>query len=229
MTASSAVTSPETPPVLHLLSHLHSKKSSAPFTSNPDPDKLKQALQVGGQIDLDVKSGAGTFKTAQKIELSLSPLRPSGLRSISSQLIAGRCPYLNHSGAKPKPLFLQLSMGDKSKQLYREANILYWAIVLLDLAFSQVNQCIDVMKEPPPFDIPCLHFIEASFMFAYTLDHADDCQGAGGHQPGTVRSTFLAKEIICSNFFKYIHNSSASPHQLADLHANNIAHFLSFT
>ena len=119
-------------------------------------------------------------------------------------------------------------MGDESQRLYREANILYWAITLLDLVYDYIDECITAAEHPPPFNIPRLRFVEAGLLFVHT-DRSNGPQAPGGSRSGTVGMTYLAEEIIHGEFFKYIHNGNASPRQFTDPDASEIAKFLSFT
>ncbi|KAF8436836.1 hypothetical protein L210DRAFT_3647645 [Boletus edulis BED1] len=174
--------------------------SESPLFTSPNRDHLKQALQSGGNTDLDVKSvefylipgrklaelinqrcetesrnktgrrsmsnafdikmverfsghirvdanettmlGVGAFKTAQAIELTLFPLRSSGIGCIASHSIAGKRPYLNPTGGIGCRPYIRFSMGDESRRLYREANVLYWAMALLDFSYEYIDQCI---------------------------------------------------------------------------------------
>lgn len=74
---------------------------------------------------------------------------------------------INPSDGAARPPYLRLSMGDESQRLYREANVLYWAIALLDLAYSYIDQCIANTEHPPPFNVPQLRFVEAGLLFVY--------------------------------------------------------------
>ncbi|KAH0836810.1 hypothetical protein J3R83DRAFT_8575, partial [Lanmaoa asiatica] len=122
----------------------------------------------------------------------------------------------------------RLSMGDESRQLYREANVLYWAIALLDLVYRYIDQCIANAEHPPPFSIPQLHFVEAGLLFVLT-DRPDASKAPIGTKPTAVGMTFLAEEVIHGKFFKFIHNGDASPHCFDDTKVDDIAQFLSFT
>ena len=172
--------------------------------------------------------GVRAFNTAQAIELTHSPLRPFGLGSIQNQLIAAKRPFINTSGGVGHPPYLRLSMGDKSQRHYREVNVLYWSMALLDLVYNYIDQCIANAQYPPPFEIPQLRFVEAGLLFVYA-DRPDTPKVSGGSRPTAIGHTYLAEEVINSRFFKYIHNGSASPRQLTDSEANEIARFLSFT
>ncbi|KAF8430638.1 hypothetical protein L210DRAFT_3417461 [Boletus edulis BED1] len=162
------------------------------------------------------------------MELTLSPLRPTGLGSIPSQRIAGKRPLINPSTGPPKPPLFWTSIGDETQWLYHEANILYWAMALLDFTYRYVDQCIIDAKDLPPFVVPCLCFVEASLLFAYSAD-CTEAPRIPGCKPGSVGTTYLVEEIIDDEFFKYIHNGSASPVQLTNVEANKVAEFLAFT
>ncbi|KAF8424003.1 hypothetical protein L210DRAFT_3653609 [Boletus edulis BED1] len=197
-----------------------------------NPFDIKMVERFSGHIRVDANEttmlGVGAFKTAQAIELTLFPLRSSGIGCIASHSIAGKRPYLNPTGGIGRRPYIRFSMGDESRRLYREANVLYWAMALLDFSYEYIDQCIADAEEPPPFDIPRLRFVEAGLLFAYAADRADSTQGPGS-KSGTVATTYLAEEIIDGDFFKYIHNGSASPRLFSDPMADDIAEFLAFT
>ncbi|KAG6376063.1 hypothetical protein JVT61DRAFT_2033 [Boletus reticuloceps] len=51
--------------------------------------------------------------------------------------------------------------------LFREANILYWAITLFKLAEDFVAKRLAKAPEPPPFSIHSIRFVDASLAFRY--------------------------------------------------------------
>ncbi|KAG8215292.1 hypothetical protein J3R82DRAFT_8876 [Butyriboletus roseoflavus] len=135
---------------------------------------IKTVQKFCGHIRIEVTQvallGIEAFRTAQAIELTLSPLRPSGLGSIPNQLITAKCLFHNPSDSINDPPYIWLSMGDEFQQLYHNVNILYWAIALLNLVYDYIDQCVINTKILPPFNIPHLYFVKAGLLFAYSAD-----------------------------------------------------------
>jgi len=101
-------------------------------------------------------------------------------------------------------------------------------MALLDFTYNYVDQCIADARVAPPFVVPRLWFVEAGLLFAYSADHVEPHR-IPGCKPGTIGTTYLVKEIIDDEFFKYIHNGDASPLYLTNVEANEVAEFLVFT
>jgi len=89
----------------------------------------------------------------------------------------------------------------------------------------------------PPFEIPCLCFIDAGLVFAYLFatvtTNASEKTGQSVRPGGTVSTIYLAEELIPTSlegeFVKYIHNGNVVPCDLFDTKADEIAEFLAFT
>ncbi|KAG6378352.1 hypothetical protein JVT61DRAFT_14077 [Boletus reticuloceps] len=120
-------------------------------------------------------------------------------------------------------------MAVDSQRLYREANILYWAMALLDLTYDYVDQCVANAKESPPFAIPRLRFVEAGLLIAHSYNDRAESTRSYGAKSGMIGMTYLTEEIIDGAFVKFIHNGNASPRWLSDPAANKVAEFLAFT
>ncbi|KAF8836649.1 hypothetical protein BDN67DRAFT_910765, partial [Paxillus ammoniavirescens] len=107
-----------------------------------------------------------------------------------------------------------------------EANVLDWAKTLLKLMYDYIDQSIDDAKEPPPFEIPRIRFVEAALVMACS-DRANAPQGPGVLKPGRVSGVYLAKELIeeptDNGFFKYIHNGNAVPRKQPNETAYKVA------
>ena len=173
--------------------------------------------------------GVGAFKTVQAFQLTLSPLRPSGrLGSMPNQRIAAKQPFLNLAGPSTKLPFYWVNVGDETARLYREANVLYWAIPLLTMVYDYVDTHVAQVKGSPPFNIPRLRFVEAGLLLVYA-DRPNTAKTMDQAKGRTVGMVYLAEEVIDGSFFKYIHNGSAALCQLTTPVANEIAQFLSFT
>ncbi|KAG1874026.1 hypothetical protein C8R48DRAFT_669661 [Suillus tomentosus] len=59
------------------------------------------------------------------------------------------------------------TVADELSKQFKEANVLYWANLLLDLIYAFINCCVAASSNPPPFEIPCLHFIHAGLALSY--------------------------------------------------------------
>jgi len=201
---------------------------------------IKEAELFSGSIRLDLSAngliGVGAFKMAQLAQLTLLPLRHSGIGSRSNHNIVLKRPYIGNN-SKPGPLFTCYILTDESNLLYREVNILYWAKVLLKLTYDFIDRAINDASALPPFKIPRLHFIDAGLVFAYSFatvtTNASEKTGQSVKPGGTVSTIYLAEELIPASlegeFVKYIHNGNAVPCDLFDTEADEIAEFLVFT
>ncbi|KIM50424.1 hypothetical protein SCLCIDRAFT_145520 [Scleroderma citrinum Foug A] len=163
--------------------------------------------------------GVGTFKTAQSTQLTLSPLARSGIGSVPNHDIVLKRPYINDTPDGPAcPPFARFTLKDESNILYCEANVLYWAKALLKMTYEFINHTIDAAKERPPFDVPCLCFVDAGLLLAYSNAPSTAEEGS---LPSVKTSTvvtmmYLTKELIptppdSNTFVKYIHNGDAAP------------------
>jgi len=130
---------------------------------------------------------------AQLAQLTLLPLRHLGIGSHSNHNIVLKRPYVGNN-SKPGPPFTRYILTDESNLLYHEVNILYWAKVLLKLAYDFIDCTINDASTLPPFEIPCLCFIDAGLVFAYLFaivtTNASEKTGQSVRPGGTV-STIL--------------------------------------
>jgi len=201
---------------------------------------IRTAELFSGNIRLDLSTnaiiGVGAFKTAQLAQLTLSPLRCSGIGSSANHNIVLKRPYVDDNYVKPsQPPFTRYVLKDESNLLYREANVLYWAKALLKMTYEFIDCAVEDADAPPPFEVPRLRFVDAGLMLAYSVVTVVDADGTG--QPakpsGTVSMMYLAEEFIPissgEDFVKYIHNGDAIPCDLFDPKADEIAEFLAFT
>jgi hypothetical protein len=126
------------------------------------------------------------------------------------------------------------SLGEESKRLYHEANVLYWAKALFKMTYNYVDRAVQDVDKPPPFEIPCLHFVDAGLLLAYAK-HPNAPSGpfSGKWKAGMLSSVYLTEEVISTSgthdFVKFIHNGDAAPREHLDPVINEIAEFLSFT
>jgi len=201
---------------------------------------IKEVELFSGSIRLDLSAngliGVGAFKAAQAAQLTLLPLRHLGIGSCSNHDIVLKRSYVDNN-SKPGPPFTHYMLTDESNLLYCEANILYWAKVLLKLTYDFIDHAINDASALPPFKIPCLHFINAGLVFAYLFTtvttNASEKTRQSVKPGGTVSTIYLAKELIPASlegeFVKYIHNGNVVPCDLVDTKADEIAEFLAFT
>ena len=202
---------------------------------------IKEAELFSGGIRFDSSTasiiGVGAFKTAQLAQLMLSPLRRSGIGSLSNHDIVLKRPYIEQV-LSPEPPFDRYILKDESSMLYREANVLYWAKALLKMSYDFIDCAVDNASAPPPFDIPRLRFVDAGLVLAYssvTVIASNTDRTAQLMKPGgsTVNTMYLAEEFIPTpsgkGFNKYIHNGDAVPCDLFDTEADKTAEFLAFT
>jgi len=203
---------------------------------------IKEAELFSGGIRFDSSTasmiGVGAFKTAQLAQLMLSPLRQSGIGSLSNHDIVLKRPYIEQV-SNPEPPFDRYILKDESNLLYREANVLYWAKALLKMTYDFIDCAINNASAPPPFDIPRLCFIDAGLVLAYSsvtvITSSNTNRTAQPVKPGgsAVNTMYLAEEFILTpsgkGFKKYIHNGDAVPCDLFDTEADKMAEFLAFT
>jgi len=202
---------------------------------------IKTAELFSSNIRLDHSTdailGVSAFKTAQSAQLMLSPLTRSGMGSSPNYEIVLKWPYINDNPEEPAgPPFSWFALKDKSNILYREANVLYWAKALLKMTYEFIDHAVDFAMEPPPFDIPCLCFVDAGLLLAYSNAPATtkDSGLLLVKTSAIVSMMYLGKELIPissdgKDFVKYIHNGDAAPCDLLDPDMENIVQFLVFT
>ncbi|KAI6029115.1 hypothetical protein BKA83DRAFT_37439, partial [Pisolithus microcarpus] len=126
-------------------------------------------------------------------------------------------------------------LKDESNILYCKANALYWAKALLQMTYRFIDHSLDAAKLPPPYEIPHLHFMDASLLFTYLEVPLATMERAGQlvKPSRIVNVTYLIEEFIPvssgDEFVKYIHNGDATPCFLLDEKAEGIVDFLAFT
>ncbi|KAL4079453.1 hypothetical protein J3A83DRAFT_4409655 [Scleroderma citrinum] len=228
---------------------LPQKKHVLTAFSSPDHYQLKEVLQLEGASEFDVVkvfqqqivqvdfypiltcSLNELISTQTSFDIQTTDLFSGNIRlDLSVNSVIGR-PYIDNI-ADPGPPFIHLTLKDESKQLYTEANALYWAKSLLQMTYEFVDTAVKAAQAPPPFQIPCLHFVDAGLLLAYEPHVATVATAKPPKPGGTVSTMFLAEELIPASegdFMKYIHNSDATPCDLFDTKADKIAQFLSFT
>ncbi|KAG1844803.1 hypothetical protein DFJ58DRAFT_664638, partial [Suillus subalutaceus] len=175
--------------------------------------------------------GIGGFKTAHQGWLTLTVPPRSGLGLWASQKVVVKCPF-----ERVYPQGMPTSSTDykigryaplaKLAKLFREANVLYWAKALLGLVYDFIDCAIADTSDPPPFNIPCVRFVEAGLALSYS-------QGTGKSTLKTAtipRGAFLLEEIIDGeDFTKFIHNMDPDPLLDPDQDGYDFVQFLAFT
>ncbi|KAF8444486.1 hypothetical protein L210DRAFT_3393781 [Boletus edulis BED1] len=129
---------------------------------------------------------------------------------------------------------MHFSLGEEANRLHWEANILYWAKVLLKLTYDYIDHCIDNANQPPLFEIPRLCFVDARLLVGFSEGPLPNAGASGKQKSGGFSSVYLAEEVITSTggddkFVKFIHNGDASPRKLGDPTFDEVTNFLSFT
>jgi len=124
--------------------------------------------------------------------------------------------------------YIRYSTTDELKKVFYKANILYWAKALMKMTYDFINHTVGKAKELPPFEIPCIWFVEACLVLAYS---AQATKRLNGPRLGTVSIAYLAEKEIKSDdgFIKYIHNGDCTPIPEPHEPGYNIALFLAFT
>ncbi|KAG1845715.1 hypothetical protein DFJ58DRAFT_664192, partial [Suillus subalutaceus] len=119
--------------------------------------------------------------------------------------------------------------NELSKQ-YKEANVLYWANSLLDLTYAFINCCVATSSNPPPFEIPRLHFIHARLALSFLPGQMVIAKP--GAKPCSMCAAFLLEELIPGGqdtFVNFIHNMDCDPLLDPGEDRYNTALFLAFT
>ncbi|KAG2369250.1 hypothetical protein BDR07DRAFT_1268020 [Suillus spraguei] len=97
-------------------------------------------------------------------------------------------------------------IGNKLPKLFKEANVMCWANLLLTLAYEYIDHCILNSSKPLPFDIPCLQFVEASLVISY-----QQVQPGQKSKSTSPWAEYLVEELITDDFLQYIHNMDCNP------------------
>ncbi|KAG1902613.1 uncharacterized protein F5891DRAFT_1186261 [Suillus fuscotomentosus] len=187
---------------------------------------LHTAELATGQMTVDTSSanliGQGGFKTAHPGWLTLALHIPTtGLGSIPHQKVVVKRPFIKiFSPNGPSAGTYKVgcyAVADKLSKQFKEANVLYWANLLLDLTYAFVNHCVAASSNPPPFEIPRLHFIHAGLTLSFL--------------PGQMIIT-KPEELIPGGpdaFVKFIHNTDCDPLLDPGKDRYSTALFLAFT
>ncbi|KAI6145646.1 hypothetical protein BKA82DRAFT_4167474 [Pisolithus tinctorius] len=97
------------------------------------------------------------------------------------------------------------------------------------MTYNFIDNAIASATSPPPFDIPCLHFMEAGLALA----HSQISKGPVKPKfSGMLCGIYLLEEKIEGGngaFTKYIHNMDYEPMMSAGMNGYDIVEFLVFT
>ncbi|KAI6145854.1 hypothetical protein BKA82DRAFT_1009356 [Pisolithus tinctorius] len=97
------------------------------------------------------------------------------------------------------------------------------------MTYNFIDNAIASATSPPPFDIPCLRFVEASLALAHSQISKGPVKPKFG---GTLCGVYLLEEKIEGGngaFTKYIHNMDYEPTMSVGMNGYDIAEFLVFT
>jgi hypothetical protein len=188
---------------------LEDPKLHAAFRTDTE---LSHSGRLTVQTSTDNMLGVEGFKTAHPGFLTLLSAPETPLGSCPCQKVAVKQPFYKKypPGSSTNPINFSIgcyTIGDELPKLFREANVLYWARSLLTFAYEYIDYCVANSSDTPPFDIPRLHFVEASL--ALSLDHTQP-----GHKSKSLTmpwAGYLVKELITNDFIKYIHNMDCNP------------------
>ncbi|KAG2337201.1 hypothetical protein BDR05DRAFT_858948, partial [Suillus weaverae] len=161
--------------------------------------------------------GRGGFKTAHPGWLTLASNIPmTGLGSVPHQKVVVKRPFIkvyppNGPSAGTYKIG-RYAMADELSKQYKEASVLYWANLLLDLTYAFINHCVAASSNPPPFEIPRLRFIHAGLALSFLPGQVVIAKP--GAKACSMRAAFLLEELIPGGqdtFVKFIHNTDCNP------------------
>ena len=205
------------------------------------PDKhsfqVNPLLSYPGQFifDTSVNSlvGAGGFKTAYSAQLVLTPPASLGLGSLPCHDVIMKRPYHtfgNPTNDSSKVRFNHYVFCEEVEKLFREANVLYWAKLLMQMTCDFIDNAIAVSSNSPCFKIPHLRFVEAGLALAYMQVALENKTMS---TPSTrMTGAYLLEEWITDDsgeFMKFIHNVSCAPLLEPNEENYDLAEFLVFT
>lgn len=119
---------------------------------------------------------------------------------------------------------------DKLDKLFREVNVLYWAKALLSMTYAFIDCALAASAEPPGFDIPHLHFIDAGLVLGYATTSGGGGPRSMSRKAGSVSITYLVEELITDieSPVKFIHNGTCLPLLRPNQPGYKVAELLAF-
>ncbi|KAG2138404.1 uncharacterized protein EDB93DRAFT_1090732, partial [Suillus bovinus] len=174
--------------------------------------------------------GIGGFKTAHQGWLTLTAPPSSGLGSQVSHNVVVKHPFhrIYPQGIPTSSTDYRIgrfALVDELPKLFREANVLYWAKVLLGLIYDFIDHAIAGTPDPPPFNIPRMWFVEVGLTLSYSQGSSKSTIKTGVPSAG-----FLLEEVIDGeDFMKFIHNMDLNPLLDPEQDGYDFAQFLAFT
>ncbi|KAI6017879.1 hypothetical protein EDC04DRAFT_2576613 [Pisolithus marmoratus] len=153
--------------------------------------------------------GVGGFKTAHTAQLLLNPIVLLGPGSLPWHTVVLKRPY--HGGdSTANKQYKHYVLVQELPLLFWEANVLYWALSLLQMTYEYIDysicQCCDLSIPAWVTNIPCLCFVTAGLTLAYSPTF----KGSSAISTESVTSAYLLEEKIeCGDgkFTKFIHNA----------------------
>lgn len=194
--------------------------------------------------------GIGTFKTAHRGRLCLTPLSDEGLGTTLNELVAVKRMYFRETekkqgkkrqGTGTTNIVTPSGLGDEKPvgriarytakteliKMIDEGNIMYWSNSLIDFTYAFIDNTVTTSDIPPPFSIPRFRFVHAGLAVVH-----DQSGSAPASTSVSMRRVYLVEEFINEKeepFVKYIHNGHAVPIIEQDDPFYELAQFLSFT
>ncbi|KAG2358075.1 hypothetical protein BDR07DRAFT_1254610, partial [Suillus spraguei] len=157
--------------------------------------------------------GTGGFKMAHPGFLMLFSTPEDVLGSRPRQKVAVKRPFYKNypPGSSKTPMRFAIgcyTISDELPKLFREANVLCWARALLTFSYEYIDHCVSASSEPPPFNIPCLCFVEAGLALSHDQVQPSHKSKLLAQLP---HAGYLVEELITDEFLKYIHNMDCNP------------------
>ncbi|CAK5277799.1 unnamed protein product [Mycena citricolor] len=178
--------------------------------------------------------GVGSFKSAHNARLNLNIVSTGNiLGSVPNQHVAAKRMF--ELWSEDKERLRRFAPQQEYIQTIREANILVWAVSLLEFCYAFIADFIKKNGKPPA-DLKMfnIRFVEAGL----ALIHDSSAAGHNVKDTSSLRRTFLIEELIKptrenqdETFIKFIHNNLAAPTPTICSDSLNyaVAEFLCFT
>ncbi|KAG1763284.1 hypothetical protein EDD22DRAFT_777197 [Suillus occidentalis] len=120
--------------------------------------------------------------------------------------------------------------ANELKHVLKEGKVMCWAKSLLNYTYDYIDHHISMSPTPPPFEIPCVCFVDASVALGFSQHNT--YPKPGDTKVGSVSVVYLLKEHILFDdnevFAKFIHNMDCVPSLDEDEYGYDLAVFLVF-